>query len=379
MNEESVILILGRRDHPTDGVADYCEKLREAGPAGGLRFELMQVPWAERGWARALAELREAAADWRGRWALLQFTTLAWSRRGFPLRAPKVLEVLQQTGVRPGVVFHDFSALAGRGIVAGAREYCQLRALQRLYALSKVAVFTVPLKQVSWLPLRRGKATFIPVGANCPELRSSTHSTLRNQFTVAVYGVTGGSQMSREVSDIVLVLNEVARAGCPVRLLLFGRNSREAEPTIRSALADSKLELEVLGLLSPEQVSAAFARSDVLLFVRGHISTRRGSAIAAIACGVPIVCYSGQETDWPITEAGILAVPIRDRQALAGALENVLSDPQLRKALSERSRNAQTKYFSWEAIVANFDAAIRHLSPVGASEMTTESREVQAT
>jgi hypothetical protein len=129
-----VILLLGRRDEPTDGVADYCEKLREAGPPSGLAFEIAHVPWAERGWSSALADLRRAAGGWRDRWVLLQYTTLAWSRRGFPLRAPRVLEVLRQCGARPGVVFHDFMPLHGAGIVGRTREYFHLRVLRKLYA-----------------------------------------------------------------------------------------------------------------------------------------------------------------------------------------------------------------------------------------------------
>jgi len=80
VSAEKVILLLGRRDEPTDGVADYCEKLREAGFPHGLSFEPVQLPWAENGWGPALAELRRSAAGWRDRWVLLQFTTLATPR-----------------------------------------------------------------------------------------------------------------------------------------------------------------------------------------------------------------------------------------------------------------------------------------------------------
>ena len=170
MSDEKAILLLGRRDEPTDGVADYCEKLREAAVPRGLSFDLVRVQWAERGWRDALAELREAAEAWRDRWVLLQYTTLAWSSRGFPLRAPRVLDVLRQSGARPGVVFHDFMPARGSGIVGNARAYSQLRVLRHLYARSNLAVFTVPVDKIKWLPPRHDKAVFIPVGSNFPEL-----------------------------------------------------------------------------------------------------------------------------------------------------------------------------------------------------------------
>jgi glycosyltransferase involved in cell wall biosynthesis len=355
---EKVILLLGRRDEPTDGVVDYCDKLREASLARGLSFESVQLPWAENGWGPALAELRRAAAGWRDRWVLLQFTTLAWSRRGFPLHAPRVLDVLRQCGARPGVVFHDFYPLPGTGIVGHARQYYHLRVLRQLHTRSDLAIFTVSVSKISWLPQRIEKSIFIPVGANCPETISTIRDDTSKVKTVAVYSITGGNRTSIEITDIGVALKRASKRAGPIRLVLFGRGSREAEPALRSELADAEVEIESLGLLMPEQVSQALAGADVLLFVRGQISSRRGSAIAGIASGLPIVCYSGAETAWPITEAGIVAVPLGDREALAGALETVLTDGPFRKALAERSRQAQEKYFSWTAITEQFAAAL---------------------
>ena len=358
MSVEKVVLLLGRRDEPTDGVVDHCEKLREAGALRGLSFELVPVHWAERGWGHALAELRKAATAWRDCWVFLQFTTLAWSRRGFPLRAPGVLDVVKQCGAHPGVVFHDFIPLHGAGIIGSTREYSHLRAMRQLYARSELAIFTVSLDKISWLPTRREKAVFIPVGANCPETVSMVRDDASKIKTVAVYSVTGGKRTSIEVADLGTALKRAVDSVGPIRLLLFGRGSREAEPALRAELAGVCLEIESLGLLSPIEVSQALARADVLLFVRGQISSRRGSAIAGIASGLPIVCYAGAETAWPITEAGILAVPLGDREALAAALVNILTDPALRGALAQRSRQAHEKYFSWAEIAMKFAAAI---------------------
>ncbi len=364
------MLLLGRRDQPTDGVADYCEKLREAGRQQGLAFEPVQFRWAELGWGRALAELRRAAAGWRGCWVLLQYTTLAWSRRGFPLRAPGLLEILRRSGARPGVVFHDFMPLQGTGIVGSTRKYFHLRVLRRLYAGSDLAIFTVPLEKISWLAPGSKKALFIPVGANCPEPAPAVRDDFPSVRTIAVYSITGGGRTAIEVADIALAARRADKRAGPVRLLLFGRGSREAEPALRAELAGSGIKIESLGVLSPIDVSRALARADVLLFVRGQISSRRGSAIAGIASGLPIVCYSGPDTAWPITEAGILAVPLGDRKALADALETVLSDAPLRKQLGERSRQAYEKYFSWTAITGRFSSALGALPAEKGSGLT---------
>src|SRR5579863_1861821 len=354
VSAEKVTLLLGRRDEPADGVLDYCVCLRQAGLTRGLSFELVQVSWAEKGWRKALAELRETASDWPNRWVLLQYTTLAWSRRGFPLRAPRVLDVLRECGARPGVVFHDFAPFPGTGIVGNAREYCHLRVLRQLYARSEMAIFTVLSDKISWLPQRSEKTTFIPVGANCPTAAFAAREDSPKGKSVAVYGVTGGRRLLPEVADIGVALRQASQSAGPIRLLLFGRGTQEAESALRSELAGAEVEIESLGLLSPEQVGRTLARADVLLSIRGQVSTRRGHAIAGIACGLPVVCYSGPETAWPITDAGILTVPLDDRQALAGALERLLLDESLRAKLAERSRLAYEKYFSWAAIVERF-------------------------
>ena len=144
-----------------------------------------------------------------------------------------------------------------------------------------------------------------------------------------MYGVTGGTRTLPEVADISFAIKRASRAVGRLHVIVFGRGSREAESTLRTEFAGADVEVETLGLLSPDEVSRTLARADVMLFVRGQISSRRGSAIAGIACGLPVVCYAGPDTGWPITEAGILPVPLGDREALSGALEKVLSDDAL--------------------------------------------------
>jgi hypothetical protein len=72
----------------------------------------------------------------------------------------------------------------------------------------------------------------------------------------------------------------------------------------------------------------------------------------------PIVWYSGPETAWPVTEAGIPAVRFGNREALAAAVETVLSDGMYRRSPAERSA-AQKSYFSWLSIAERSAAELR--------------------
>jgi glycosyltransferase involved in cell wall biosynthesis len=91
-----------------------------------------------------------------------------------------------------------------------------------------------------------------------------------------------------------------------------------------------------------------------MLCVRDEITPRRGSVIAGIACGVPIVGYAGAAEGTPLAEAGIEFVPFRDREALGRALSRVLADSDLQKRLREKSRYAQQKFFSWHQIASSY-------------------------
>jgi glycosyltransferase involved in cell wall biosynthesis len=261
---------------------------------------------------------------------------------------------LRKSGVRCGVVFHDFGPAIGRGAIARVREYCHVYALEKLYAIAERAIFPVPLEKVFWLPPAHEKAVYIPVGANCPETPVAAHARSSEAKTVAVYCVTSGPRMTTEVEDIGFALKRARTAVGPLRLIVFGRGALEANSALLSEFSGTGIEIETLGVLSPEEVSRTLARADVMLFVRSEISSRRGSAIAGIASGLPLVCYAGNDTGWPITEAGILPVPIGDREALATALERVLIDGALWASLADRSRRAYDQFFSWRTIAARY-------------------------
>src|ERR1700730_16463576 len=122
---QRIIALLGRRDEPTDAVEEYCRYLATALRERGFEMSLVRLPWPERGWAAALRELARNAGDWRGQWVCVQYTALAWSARGFPLRFLSVLNVLRRAGARVVVVYHDAAPYAGDRLVDKLRRAAQ--------------------------------------------------------------------------------------------------------------------------------------------------------------------------------------------------------------------------------------------------------------
>lgn len=357
MNKQRIIALLGRRDTPTDAVEEYCRYLGEALQAEDYDLKIERVPWEEHGWGAAVQELRRRAKGWKGTWVLVQYTALAWSKRGFPMRFVHVLKTLRAVGARVAVVYHDVEPYSGTRVIDRLRRSAQLRAMRDALNHSGVAIFTVALEKISWLRQPVGRVYFIPVGANLPisgDTASRKKISAERKLSIAVFGVTGGAAGKREIENIAEAVRFVAPRVKELRLIILGRHSNDAQAELKNQLGDTAVELHVLGVLPAEDLARTLCVSDVLLFVRGPISTRRGSAIAGIACGLPVVAFSGAETAPPITEAGLALYSPQRKGDLGDVLLRVLEDEHYRASLAQQSWHAQAKYFSWRAIAARY-------------------------
>lgn len=358
---QQIVALLGRRDEPTDAIEQYCLHLGEALNAHGFNQELLRVTWKERGWPKTLRNLRQRAAEWQDRWVLLQYTALSWSQRGFPLQVPRVLKVLRAAGSRVAIVFHDALPYAGRRPIDLLRRTIQQLVMRRALSICDQTILTVPAEKLFWVPSAAKNVAFIPVGANLPLVSTAGETRIHQDEmpTVAVFGVTGGSSGSLEAAQIVAAVRLAAAKLGRLRLLVFGRHADLVEANLRSGLRDLAVTLRVAGVLAESDVEGVLRSSDVLLFVRGPISSRRSSAIAGIACGLPVIACAGGETAPPITDAGVVFVPAESKTAAGEALVRVLGDRDYHARLAERSRAAYKKYFSWDAIAARYAAVLR--------------------
>lgn len=72
--------------------------------------------------------------------------------------------------------------------------------------------------------------------------------------------------------------------------------------------------------------------------------------LEAMACGVPVVCTELPQLVDIVTGSGIL-VPVKDSEALAEALIQIVTDPDRARQLGENGRDRVTSDFSWEDTV----------------------------
>jgi glycosyltransferase involved in cell wall biosynthesis len=357
MSEQPIVMLLGRPDSPTDAVEEYCCYLSEALKRRGAKAELLRVDWLESGWTAALRSLQQNAASWRGRWILLQYTALSWSARGFPLRFLRVIREVRKAGGRVGVVFHDVEPYSGLRVIDVMRRRTQLRVMQRALAIADMAVFTVSLNAISWLRDPPVRAEFIPVGANLPVDNADNQKPAprtHDRLCVAVFGFTEGETGRTECALILNAVRFAASDGSLLRLHAFGRGASERAGDLHEGLKNTSVEVQVDGILPAPQLKRALSACDVALFVRAPISSRRGSAIAAISCGLPVIAFSGPDTAPPITDAGVVLISPENKAELGIALQRVLRDRSYRVSLGERSRVAQRTHFGWDAIADRY-------------------------
>lgn len=354
------IALLGRKDEPTDAVEQYCRYLAAALQAHDIQMQIRRVPWEIHGWRDAFRALRLQAAPWRGTWVLLQYTALAWSARGFPQKVLRALKILKASGARVGIVFHDVEPYPGNRVIDSIRRFVQVRTMRRALALTDLAIFPVQPEKLAWLPDAPPQVVFIPVGPNLPIPDTPPTRLMRdNVLTIGVFSITGGEPGTRETKWTIAAVRHAAQSIGKLRLSVFGRHAELRETELREGLRDLPVELFVEGVLAPSQVVQRLFSCDVLLFVRGNISSRRSSAIAGIACGLPLIAFSGSETASPITDAGVILISPDQPGQLSAALVNLLSSPVQRAELATRSRAAYAEHFSWASIARRFAGLLR--------------------
>ncbi len=163
----------------------------------------------------------------------------------------------------------------------------------------------------------------------------------------------GGEMLFRALARLVAASERV-------KLLMIGGRVGSSDPTNVAYLQKMEALIEQLGVadhvswtdyVDAPEVSASFWASDIcVLPYRDGVSFRRGTLMAALAHGVPIVStFPRVEVAQIIENVNMALVPPDDEEALADKISEVAASPQLRKQLASGAAGL-SKLFSWEGI-----------------------------
>ena len=163
---------------------------------------------------------------------------------------------------------------------------------------------------------------------------------------------------------LVRALAELRQAGMPVKLLMLGGKTGSSDPTnvayarkIESLVKELGVQnyIRWTGFLPADEVSAWLLAADVavLPYLDG-VSYRRGSFMAALAHGLPIVTTEPRLPQ-PGLEDGVnvLLVPPGDARRLSDAVVRLCRSRELRESLSRGAKELSSA-FSWDRIARQY-------------------------
>jgi glycosyltransferase involved in cell wall biosynthesis len=342
-----VILVHADRGHEVDGIRDYSERLAEELSRRSVDVDL-RLSW------RGAASWADADA------VVLQYSPFNFGRWGFAPRLPAELLALRSKADRPAlaVMVHEpyVPMDSWRGALMGAWQRFQLTAVR----LGADAVFASIDTWASRLARQRPRrpTRHLPVASNLPDMRSrraEARARLGIEEGTLVLSALGGGHPSWLGGYVAEAANAVAARGGPVRLLCMGADA-PAPPGL-----GAEVDVYRPGRVEAGELSEALAASDLFLapLIDG-VSTRRGSMMAALQHGLPIVGTAGPLTDAILRRpgSGLSLTAVGDRGAFAAAVLALSADADARESSGAASRRLYERNFDWPVVAETLLSAL---------------------
>jgi glycosyltransferase involved in cell wall biosynthesis len=171
----------------------------------------------------------------------------------------------------------------------------------------------------------------------------------------------GTLEPRKNLVRLVEAFARLARAGRPEDLVLAGRPGWGLEP-LEEAIRGSGVAHRVhrLGYVDRPDLAPLLTGAEVLAYP----SLEEGFGfppLEAMACGTPVVAADGSSLAENLAGAAEL-VPPEDVDALAAALDRLLTDPEVRERRRRQGLERAAR-FTWERTAAETVACYRDLIP----------------
>jgi glycosyltransferase involved in cell wall biosynthesis len=204
------------------------------------------------------------------------------------------------------------------------------------------------LRPVNWV---RAKLEWLPIPSNVATTVDQEQVRLvRNRYgipaDVPLLGHFGTFHQSAPLLESILppMTEQISRC----HWLLIGPRSQEFAADVMTRHPTAAGRLHATGRLSAVEVSQCLVACDVAVqpYTDG-LSSRRGSTMASLALGVPVVSNRGHSTEEFWDSEGAVFIPADSGpEAFATAAIRILADTQLRAELSRRAADIYDRRFS---------------------------------
>jgi glycosyltransferase involved in cell wall biosynthesis len=384
-----VLLVTGEYPPMQGGVGDYTRELAIAFAKNGLDVHVftrmsdrppashlgIETHVSSGGWNwLTLLRARQLVNDINPDAVQIQYQAAAYGMHPSIHLLPRLLKATTRAGI-VSVTYHDL-LVPYLFPKAGSLRW---KAVLELARGSDFAVTTNP-EDTSRLShaLPEANVVEIPIGSNIhPEPPTGydreawrrDHGYREGDCLLIYFGFLNASK-GGEV--LVRAFARLRQVKVPAKLLMLGGKTGSSDPTnlayaerIERLIGDLGVQEEIrwTGFLPPEEVSAWLLAADVaVLPYMDGASYRRGSFMAALAHGLPIVTTEPRIPQ-PGMKSGenVLLVQPGNVEATAEAVRQLCGDPEMRNLLSRGAR-ALSAEFSWDRIAQKHIEAYKTFS-----------------
>ncbi len=356
-----IVLVHSDRGRVVDGIRDYSDQLGAELSHKAFQVEQQVHTPRESGEGvqrlpsallRVLYMMRELRRADRGSVIVLQYSPFCFARWGFAPWLPLWFLAVRTRRNRPALALmvHETHVpmQSWRWALMGLWQRVQLSALR----LTADVVFTSiePWAVTLEAQIPRRPVHHLPVGSNFPDSRSK-RDAVRRQLGVddraLVVATFGRSHPSWLGEYVVAAANAISATGMPLVLLVMGAEAPEL------AGLDPSIAVHAPGYLEAEELGGMLAASDLFLapLIDG-VSTRRGTVMAALQHGLPVVGTSGPLTDDVLREVGsaLRLIPVGSAERFANEAMRLAGDPIARTSAGTASRLMYERNFDWPVI-----------------------------
>ena len=248
-------------------------------------------------------------------------------------------------------------------------------------AAGVLAAGSYPAQQAARAAGRTLPGLVIPPGVDIDRFRPEPDAAAR-AATRQRFGLPEGAPLVLGVSRLVprkgfdVLIDAVARLDGTVHLALAGSGRDRARLARRAARAGLGERFHLLGRVPEDDLAAVYAAADVFAMCcreRWGGLEAEGFGIVfleAAACGRPAVAGRSGGA-WEAVEDGTtgFVVDPLDAGALSGALDRLLADPALRRAMGDAARARAETSFAYDTLAARLTPLaggdLSGLAPVG--------------
>jgi glycosyltransferase involved in cell wall biosynthesis len=228
-----------------------------------------------------------------------------------------------------------------------------------LSAASRIWI-TIPAWEAYWRPYALGREktfSWLPVVSNVPVINDpEAIKAVRSRYVSAEGSIVGhfGSYDRHNTELLLATVSPLLRNGSKDVLLLLGRGGEQAREAIIRNYPEMEERVHATGALVAADLSRHLGACDLMLqpYIDG-VSSRRGSTMAALAHGLPVITTSGRLTEplWAESKA-VSLVPVEDVRALVETTRRLLPNAAMRSSMSSAAKELYTERFDIKNTIA---------------------------